>query len=269
MREQVTQWARLIYDADAADSIVAQADAIAEDMTRLFDVDSTTGVELVQMLPLAIQSEAGDRDTGGRPPISRHGFERFEVRAAHEYTDASGRSYCEAGREPHGPNPSPRFWTVYGRGSDGLAQAVGDFATAGLALVMADRLADGRAVDCVDSMCDGFRVSFEIVTQESAEHGDADSRGWIGSALGMFPQERAPEPCGLSRAVAMVTQTRTSRVDGATGIEPDSSDWSQARAVTVYNGAEYKTGAHESRTLHFPESMTALRRRALCALLCA
>lgn len=115
----------------------------------------------------------------------------------------------------------------------------------------------------------GFYVSFEIVTPESAEHGDAESRGWIDPGLGAFPQERPPEPCGLHRAVDIWKQTRTAHCDGVTACEPDSSDWGQARAVSIYNGAEYRTGARETRTLHFPESMTAARRRELCALLCA
>lgn len=267
MREQVTAWAALIYDADAAQSIAEQADAIGEDLARLLDADSTTGVEAVQIVPLAFQSEADSRDMGGRPAISPRGFVRFEVRAAREFTDASGDSYVEAGRYVDGPNPGPRFWTIYGRGADGLAQAVGDFRTRGIALAIAEALADGRPVDSPDSMADGFRVSYEIVTPESAEHGDAERRGWIGPGFGAFPQEHAPEPVGLRRALELLAQTRTRECDGATACEPDSSDWGQARAVTIYNGAEYRTGAHEARTLHFPESMTSARRRELVRLL--
>lgn len=122
-----------------------------------------------------------------------------------------------------------------------------------------------------------FFVSYEIVTPESAEHGDAAERGFIDPGLGAAPRplcgafqtEARPSPCSLSRAVEIWRQTRTRAVDGVAAIEPDESDHDVARAVRIINGMEYETGATESRTLHFPEFMTAARRRELVVLLCS
>lgn len=46
------------------------------------------------------------------------------------------------------PDPAPRltFWTVYGRGPDGLAMAIGDFSSRGAARAVALAIAEGRPV---------------------------------------------------------------------------------------------------------------------------
>ena len=84
-----------------------------------------------------------------------------------------------------------------------------------------------------------FSVTYEIVTPESAEQGDASERGFICRDV------------TLREAIAALFETRTSQVDGIQAIEPNDSDHTRARWITVYNGAEYLTGAHESRSLHF------------------
>lgn len=100
-----------------------------------------------------------------------------------------------------------------------------------------------------------FAATFEIVTAESAEHGDAETRGWISRAV------------ELREAVADLFATRTSRVDGIAAIEPSDSEPSACRWITVYNGMEFETGATESRALHLPETMTAASRARLFRLL--
>lgn len=100
-----------------------------------------------------------------------------------------------------------------------------------------------------------FNVSFEIVTPESAEHGEAESLGWI------------IQDCDLRTAIDQTGQTRTSQVDGVEAIEPSDSRHESARWITVHNGMEYLTGTNESRSLHFPESMTPASRARLCKLL--
>ena len=83
-----------------------------------------------------------------------------------------------------------------------------------------------------------FSVTFEIVTPESAEHGEAADMGYIN------------ESCDLRTAIADLFETRTSQCDGITGID-ECGTW-----ITVYNGMEYLTGAHESRSLHVPSNIT-------------
>ena len=84
-----------------------------------------------------------------------------------------------------------------------------------------------------------FNVTYEIVTEESAEHGDADERGFISQDV------------SLRQALEDVFKTRTSHCDGITGIEDNNGAW-----FTVYNGMEFLTGAHESRSIHMPDNIT-------------
>lgn len=84
-----------------------------------------------------------------------------------------------------------------------------------------------------------FNVTYEIVTQESAEHGDADERGYI------------CENVKLRDAIPDFLDGRTARRDGGNGLEHSGSNW-----VTFYNGMEFETGAQESRSLHFPANLT-------------
>ena len=100
-------------------------------------------------------------------------------------------------------------------------------------------------------MTHAWPVTFEIVTQESAEDGDAESRGYIS-------QDET-----LRDAIESLFSTRTSRVSGVECIEPNDSRHEFARWVTVYNGMEFETGAHESRSLHFPDRITGASRARL------
>ena len=99
-----------------------------------------------------------------------------------------------------------------------------------------------------------FDVTYEIVTPESAEHGDAEERGYIGPSM------------GLRDAIYEVLQTRTSLVECIHAIEFSSSDVESARWLTVYNGPEFETGAQESRSLRFPEHLTASTKRRIMRL---
>jgi len=100
-----------------------------------------------------------------------------------------------------------------------------------------------------------FNVTYEIVTEASAEHGEAEERGFI------------VEGASLRDALQAVCETRTSFVDGVECIEANDSGIDHARWITVYNGMEYETGAHESRSLHMPEHLTAATRRRIYRLL--
>lgn len=100
-----------------------------------------------------------------------------------------------------------------------------------------------------------FNVTFEIFTPESAEHGDSAECGFIARNL------------PLREALEAVTGTRTSRVCGVECIEPSGSEIRAARWLTVFNGMEFETGARESRSLHFPDSVTGASRARIVRLL--
>ena len=100
-----------------------------------------------------------------------------------------------------------------------------------------------------------FNVTYEIVTPESAENGDVDESGFIA------------ENVSLRDALALVSETRTSRVDGVECIECDSLPCDAPRWITVVNGMEYETGAQESRALHIPEGVTESTARRIARLM--
>lgn len=100
-----------------------------------------------------------------------------------------------------------------------------------------------------------FSVTYEIVTPESAEQGDADDLGWIVQGV------------SLRDAVDAVHATRTNRVDGVTSIECDSYPATWPRWITVTNGMEFETGANESRSLHLPQHLTGATRRRIARLI--
>jgi hypothetical protein len=86
-----------------------------------------------------------------------------------------------------------------------------------------------------------FKVSYEIVTPESAEEGEAEERGFL------------EENLTFDEAAELVKRTRTSLVDSSQACEYDE----HSRTVRVTNGEEFETGAHEIRTLHFPRHLSA------------
>jgi len=90
----------------------------------------------------------------------------------------------------------------------------------------------------------GFRVTYEIVTYESAEHGDAESRGFIEPGGWRTPVDEAiagTELFGMSLREAMRL---------AYPIE-DSGHWWTGEAEQ-----DYRTGAYETRSIHPPEGIT-------------
>ncbi len=99
-----------------------------------------------------------------------------------------------------------------------------------------------------------FDVTYEIITPESAEHGDAERRGYAGVEL------------GLRDAIRELFEVETCQTGGIEAIEPNCSDSSAARWITVYNGMQYETGAQENRSLHFPEHLTASTKRRIMRL---
>src|SRR3954470_17832014 len=100
-----------------------------------------------------------------------------------------------------------------------------------------------------------FSVTYEIMTEESASNGEAEETGFV-----------VQDVC-LRDALEAVHETRTSACDGVTSIQPSSSDVADARWITIDNGMEFETGARESRSIHFPESLTGATRCRIARLL--
>ncbi len=93
-----------------------------------------------------------------------------------------------------------------------------------------------------------FNVTYEIVTPESAENGDSDESGFISEGV------------SLRKAIDDLFATRTSKCGGVASIENND------RWITVYNGTEFLTGAQESRSLHFPQNITAASKARIWAI---
>ena len=94
-----------------------------------------------------------------------------------------------------------------------------------------------------------FSVSYDIVTPESAEDGDAAERGYVA------------ENVSLRDALQDFTRGRTSLADGGDGLEI-GGDWH-----TYRHGMEFETGAYETRYLHFPRTITPASHARLVRLL--
>ena len=101
-----------------------------------------------------------------------------------------------------------------------------------------------------------FNVTYSIVSQESAEHGEACETGLISEGV------------GLREAIDGVTGTRTSHVTSVHAVEFDGSH-PPFRWITVTNGIEYLTGDTEERTLHMPEGITEASARRIMRLILA
>jgi len=97
-----------------------------------------------------------------------------------------------------------------------------------------------------------FSVTYEIVTPESAEYGDAEDRGWVVEDATLRDALEACNGCGCY-------------------CEPDSSFRERPRWLTFYKVNEgtreyYETGAEESRSLHIPDTVTVASARRIARL---
>jgi hypothetical protein len=100
----------------------------------------------------------------------------------------------------------------------------------------------------------GFNVTYEIVTEESAENGDVESNGVLA------------ENVSLREAAQILGETESPHCS-LEMIEASEYPVRFPRWVTAYNSADYITGITENRHLHFPESATGSSRRRVCRLL--
>lgn len=101
-----------------------------------------------------------------------------------------------------------------------------------------------------------FSVTYEIVTAESAEHGEAEERGYV------ITEE---DGYSLRECIAELFKTRTNAVDGIECIYGQCGHW--GAWLTVCNSSEFETGARESRALHLPPRITLASQKRLFKLL--
>lgn len=209
-------------------------------------------------------------------------FRSFEIARCAEIEPRDGRTYCEPvgwqdirlRERESGALVGPVFWTLYGRNADGTAEAVGDFRSRASAAVIADKLADGRPVDMLDSMLPPLRVTWETVTEESAEHGDIAAHGFIRpGTLDCVPVDSVPMGSAdfgfrLREALDAMTDSPF-RVRELEAIEPDTfPDTGAARSVrAIWRVYDAGPVLSETRTIHFPESMSPASRARVFRLL--
>ncbi len=107
-----------------------------------------------------------------------------------------------------------------------------------------------------------FHVTYDIVTQESAEHGDAAERGFV---LPGGWHEVMPDDCCGDAAHAIKAQcgmTLREAVDLVGLVEDGGHGFYE-----VDGREDYGTGEHETRALHPPETITAASYARLRRLL--
>jgi hypothetical protein len=92
-----------------------------------------------------------------------------------------------------------------------------------------------------------FNVTFEIYTDESTEHGEAESSG--------FELENVT----LREAYEFL------RWNGH-NCEASCSDVGQAGWLTFYNGANFRTGETINYALHMPDKLTASTRKRIARI---
>jgi hypothetical protein len=97
-----------------------------------------------------------------------------------------------------------------------------------------------------------FDVTFEVITPESAEHGEAESMGY------------EAEKVSLREAIDAMGQ-------GEQGMEASEYPVSNPRWITAYDTnrdrAYWEQGESVNRSLHFPDTMTASSKLRVCRLL--
>ena len=92
----------------------------------------------------------------------------------------------------------------------------------------------------------GFNVTYQIVTEESAEQGDVAEAGFLA------------ENVSFSEALSLVNSYAP---------HPGNSDVRAACCFTTEADIDYCTGEHETRTIHLPETVTPASRGRIAALL--
>ena len=106
-----------------------------------------------------------------------------------------------------------------------------------------------------------FSVCYAIITDESAEYGEAEESGFIDQGL------------SLRDAIGETFRTRSNTVDGIVAIEascyplPAHGILEFTPSCTIYNGMNWENGEYENRSLHPEQPITASSWRRICRLI--
>jgi len=103
-----------------------------------------------------------------------------------------------------------------------------------------------------------FRVTYEIVTEESAAQGDAAERGYISAAFNLHWNTN--EIDGTPDAVFDMTLRQAVNLMSCC---EDSGRWFTESDARI----DYLTGEHETRALHPPRNITESSYRRVARLL--
>lgn len=98
-----------------------------------------------------------------------------------------------------------------------------------------------------------FSVTYEIVTEESAEDGDSAESGFVGEGL------------SLRDALDLAASTESCHC-GRSAVEASDSRPGMAQWVTFYNSQDWQSGQFENRSLHIPDGVTAASRARIVRL---
>lgn len=96
----------------------------------------------------------------------------------------------------------------------------------------------------------GFAVTYDVVTPESAEHGDTADSGFV------------VDNVSLRDAIAALQGAQV-----APSCEPFNPRYAYTWFYTLDADVDYRTGAETRRALHLPASLTPATRRRIARLL--
>jgi len=114
-----------------------------------------------------------------------------------------------------------------------------------------------------------WRVTWERVTPESAEHGDAEARGFVDrdGFRSRLEHKNRDYALTLREALEAVKESSPTRAS-LSYVEASDSVASGARWITWGFSPDYSTGDSLSLSLHIPETVSGPSRARLVRLLC-
>ena len=119
-----------------------------------------------------------------------------------------------------------------------------------------------------------WRVTWETVTDESAENGDADARGFItpdGDRVTLESVLLEPDQAAYDMPLRDALAVLAGSAGDLESLEPSDSRWRAARWITAHfntRNADAGDVIGESFSLHLPDTLTDASRARLCRLLC-